>query len=470
MLFAILHEESKAPISCWKLSLKRFFIALLIVVLLLPLAILYWLGISPGAISQAGAVGTGLSAKLACSGYFVSGFSDEQNRADIATYSPILDLVDLRHEGNNSIVADINGAERAVARHYPGLGCTLVHPDMPALSDLKVPVLPARSGPWPQGEEVSSIDPEAQQMLQRWMKDDVDAGLDTRALLLVSDGLIVAETYKPGIEVDTPLLGWSMGKSVTAIMLGRMEAQGLVDVAQSALFSAWADEREAISLENLLQMSSGLAFEEPYVPGSDSTRMLFTAPSAAQVALDSPLTHTPGTEFSYSSGTTNLLSRLAWERLGSDSQALLDYFARELAIPLGLGNTIFELDPSGVHVGSSYIYAPARDWARLGQLLLDKGRAGGQQLLPGDWADRATNANTSRNDQRYGYQLWLNGKEGQMRWPDLEPGAYAMMGNRAQIVMMLPQHNALLVRLGWTAGQYPYNERIARVQQLLAVD
>ncbi len=450
--------------------MKRSLVVLLILVLLLPLVALHWLGVSPAAIGHAGAVGTGLSAKLACSGYFVSGFSDEQNRSDIATYSPILDLVDMQHHGSDRIVANINGYERVEARHYPGLGCTLVHANMAAIDELEVPELPTRSGPWPRGEDVATIDTAAQQLMQRWMQDDLAAGLETRALVLVSDGAIVAEAYKPGIAVDTPLLGWSMGKSVTAIMLGRMEAQGLVEVDETDLFSAWDDERRSISLENLLQMSSGLAFEEPYVPGSDSTRMLFSAPSAAEVALASPLTHSPGTEFYYSSGTTNLLSRLTWERLGSDSQVWLDYFATELAIPLGLGNTILELDPSGVHVGSSYVYAPARDWARLGQLMLDDGKAGEQQLLPEGWVARASSPNSSLNDPRYGYQFWLNSGGEELRWPNLEPGAYAMMGNRAQIVMILPEHNAVVVRLGWTAGDYPYNERITRVQKLLGTN
>jgi CubicO group peptidase (beta-lactamase class C family) len=414
-------------------------------------------------------VGTGITAKLACSGYYLSGFTDEQNLKDIATYTPAVRSVTLRHTEPNTIETDIIGLAPAAARYYPGLGCTLQYPGMTDLEVLDVPELPEREGLWPAGEESGPGDPRLQNLLGEILVEDNRQGLDTRALLVIRDGAIAAEAYKAGIETDTPLLGWSMGKSVSAILVGRMEALGLLEVTETSLFPAWnSDSRRDISLVNLLQMSSGLDFDEPYIPGSDSTRMLFMAPSAAEVAMASQLSHVPGRYFYYSSGTSNLLTRLAWDRLGGDTQALLDFFAAELAAPLRLGNTILELDASGVFVGSSYVYAPARDWARLGLLMLEDGVVGDQQLLPVGWTRRATAPNRSDNDPRYGYQFWLNAGGEEFRWPDLEPGAYAMMGNRSQVVMMLPEHDAVVVRLGWTGvDEYPYNDRIARIQDAL---
>lgn len=452
-----------------KIIVKRLLLAGLALLLLSPLWIAPLIGFSPLNYREALAVGTGITAKLACSGYYLSGFSDEQNLEDIATYTPAVRSVTLRHTGSNTVEADIYGLAPASARYYPGLGCTLQYPGMADLAVLEVPRLPANYRHWPMDDIAPTTEPKLQAVVEKLLVEDEMAGLDTRALLVARGGQILAETYKAGIDRDTPLLGWSMGKSVTAILLGRMEARGLVDNAETRLFPAWeGDSRRDISLVNLLQMSSGLDFEEPYVPGSDSTRMLFFAPSAAGVALESELLHEPGSHFYYSSGTTNLLMRLAWDRLGGDTQALLDFFAAELAGPLGLGNTTLELDASGVFVGSSYVYAPARDWARLGLLMLDQGVAGDRRLLEEDWVTRAVTPNPSRNEPRYGYQFWLNGGAVNLRWPDLEPGAYAMMGNRGQVVMMLPAHDAVVVRLGWTGtGEYPFNERLARVQAAL---
>ena len=447
----------------------RWLIVLLLLVLVLPLGALQLLGVSPMAIPAAIGVGTGLTAKLACSGHYLSGFSDEQNLRDIATYSPLASLVTMRRAGPDTFHADLMGLGAASARFYPGLGCTLEYPGMADLAGLQPPGHIPGPGMWPAGPEVGSYREDIQSVLDALLEEDNALGLDTRALVVVQGGNIVAETYADGIEVDTPLLGWSMGKSVSAMLIGRMEAMGLVDPAETDLFPPWRnDERREISLLNLLQMSSGLDFSEPYIPGSDSTRMLFLSPSAADVAMSSPLAHTPGSHFYYSSGTSNLLTRLAWDRLGGDSQALLDFFAAEIAAPLGLRATTLELDASGVFVGSSYIYAPARDWGRLGQLMLNDGRVGDRQLLPRGWTARAAAPNASSNDPRYGYQFWLNRGGNSLRWPALRDDAYAMMGNRGQVVMMLPGLDAVVVRLGWTATDYDPNARMLPLQRVLS--
>jgi hypothetical protein len=303
--------------------------------------------------------------------------------------------------------------------------------------------------------------------VDRLLEEDTTAGLETRAVVVVRDGRIVAEAYADGIGPQTPLLGFSMGKSVTAIMIGRMQRLGLLprderSFDEGPLFPAWAgDGRRDIRLVHLLQMTAGLKFEETYAPGSDSTRILFMVHSASSDAMRSPLEHPPGEHFQYSSGTTNLLSRFVHDRLGG-SQAQLDFFAREVLAPLGMRHTLFEPDPSGVFVGSSYIYGSGRDWARLGLLLLDRGRFNGEQLLDPDWVDRARAPYDSANDRRYGYQLWLNGASDPQRWPELPGDAFAMSGNRGQHVVMVPSARAVLVRLGWTNGPYP-KENFARL-------
>ncbi|MEH6587830.1 MAG: serine hydrolase [Halioglobus sp.] len=447
--------------------MKKILLALGLLVFLLPALVLWISGIPPRGISQMAAVGTGLTAKLACSGYYLSGFSDEKNLADIATYSPAVGLIELRHEDPKTLVATLSGTE-ARARFYPGLGCTLEYPVMEDLAAIEVPIIDLQQGPWPLGDDVPPADSRMQEQLEQMLLADQQQGLDTRALLVLHNQQIIAEAYGPGITQDTPLLGWSMGKSVSALMVGRLEKMGKLHRDEQGLFAAWSgDSRKTISIENLLQMSTGLGFSEPYLPGNDSTRMLFTTASAASVALGSSLKREPGSYWAYSSGTSNLLTRLVSDRLAGGAQALVDFFASEIVAPLGLRHTTFELDASGVMVGSSYIYAPARDWARLALPMLNDGKIAASQWLPAGWVESATAPNSSDNDPRYGYQFWLNGGGDALRWPSLHADAYAMSGNRGQVVMMFPSLNAVVIRLGWTAGSYPDDEKLQPIQALL---
>ncbi|MDZ7785390.1 MAG: serine hydrolase [Halioglobus sp.] len=413
-------------------------------------------------------VGTGLAAKLACSGRYLSGFDAQRIEDDLAVYSEFTRPIAYRWLPEGGVRASLLGAG-AVARYREGLGCTLDYGASGHLDDVEVQPLPGPSGePWPLGTAAGPPQPQVQTLVEDILEADNTAGLDTRALLVVHRGRIAGEAYGEGIDRDTPLLGWSMGKSVIAIMLGHLERLGLVSVGERGLFEEWSgDGRAGISLENMLQMSSGLRFEEDYQPGSDATRMLFESPAAATVPLASPLEHQPGEFFSYSSGTTNLLSRLIVERVGGTPQAQVDFFLGEIAAPMGLRNTILEPDASGVFVGSSFVYATARDWARFGQLMVGGGVINGRRIVSADWVARATRPNTSNNDRRYGYHFWLNdGVE--KRWESLPRSAYAMMGNRRQVVMMLPDSDAVIVRLGWTGGDYPTDRNFSRIAGALA--
>ncbi|MEP5566632.1 MAG: serine hydrolase [Halioglobus sp.] len=447
--------------------MKKTLIFIVFLVLATPALLLWFAGIPLRGVMDMSAVGTGLTAKLACSGYYLSEFSDDKNLSDIASYSPAVGMISLRHEPHQTLVASLYGTE-ARARYYPGLGCTLQHADMVDLTAIEVPALAHAAGAWPIGNEVPAADPQMQTLLDQMVLSDTQEGLDTRALLVVRRGQILAESYAGDIDANTPLLGWSMGKSVSALMVGRMEALGDLSRDDRGLFSPWLqDSRRDISVENMLQMSTGLNFSEPYVPGNDSTRMLFTAPSASDVAMSSDLQYAPGTHWSYSSGTSNLLTRLVSDRLGRGPQGLVDFFAAEIAQPLGLRNTTFELDASGVMVGSSYIYAPARDWARLALPMLEDGKVGSVQWLPKGWVQAASAPNQSDNDGRYGYQFWLNSGGDSLRWPNLQTDVFAMSGNRGQVVMIFPALDAVIVRLGWTAGSYPNDSKFQPIQALL---
>jgi CubicO group peptidase (beta-lactamase class C family) len=450
---------------------KRLALGLLLAIALVIGSLWLLAGISPRQIPSALALATGLGAKLACSGHYLSGFDNARIADDLATYSTLTRLLEIRTGPRNGVEAHMPGGPAAVARYRPGLGCTLEYASDSPLDAVVVerPKIDATRA-WPAGAQAGPVDARVAALLSDMLAADNAGGLDTRALLVVQDGRLLAEAYAPGISKDTPLLGWSMGKSVIAILVGRLQALGRLSMAEQNLFPAWsADARTEITVENLLQMTSGLDFTEDYVPGSDATRMLFSSPSASDVAMQSPLVHPPGSFFAYSSGTTNLLARLVYERVGASAQAQMDFIADELGTPLALEGTTLEPDASGVAVGSSFVYAPARDWARFGLLLLDGGKINGQRLLSEDWVVRATEPNHSDNDPRYGYQLWLNGGGRELRWPSLPAESYAMQGNRSQFVMVLPIQRAVVVRLGWSAGEYPVDANVSRIAAALEI-
>ena len=433
-----------------------------------PLVALPLIGLSPTDLKANVAVGTGMGGKRACSGRYLTQLDEAQVIADLTSYSAASEFLSIAYDDTSKTArASLFGLAPTTAKFREGLGCTLEIGDTSALDDLQAPRPAAVTGPWPKGEGANPIVPTLQASLDGILSRDNAAGLQTRGLVVIHKGQLVAESYARGFAPTSALLGWSMGKSLMAIMFGRLEMLGEVTVTQTSLFQAWqADERRNISLEHLLRMSSGLDFAEVYAPASDATHMLFTAHSASDVALASPAAHPPGQHFAYSSGTTNLLSRLLVERLGSP-QAALNFLVQEIYTPLGMLHSTLEPDPSGVFVASSYIYSSPRDWARLGQLMLNRGELNGHRLISAAWVARAVTPNVSANDPRYGYQFWLNGGGDVLRWPGLPEDAYAMNGNRQQVVMVVPSANAVLVRLGWTAGGYPLEQNFAELLEQL---
>lgn len=452
---------------------KGLWVAAIIIVLIGTVATLLaprLLGFSLWHLGHAVQVATHMNAKLACSARYISDFDEGRIIDDLASYSPAARLVNLQYQtAEKTVTADLYGLAPVKASFRPGIGCSLDFDGEQKLSDLQTTDIPANPDlPWPAGEQVNTISAPLQQQLDQMLAEDNQKGYQSRALLVVQDGKILAESYAQGVTSQTPLLGWSMAKSVTAMLLGRLQYQGAQLTEPGQLFAEWQqDERKELNLTHLLQMSSGLEFDETYAPGSAATHMLFTSPGAAAVAKQSSLQHPPGTHFSYSSGTTNLLSNLLSQQLGNQPQATQDFVYQQLFQPLAMSNSVFEMDAAGDLVGSSYLYASGRDWARLGWLMVNNGKANDQQLLPADWIKAASSPNSSNNEKAYGYQFWLNSGDAEKRWPTLPDDAYAMQGNREQSVMMIPSRRVVLVRLGWTKGDYPKEQNYLKLLELL---
>lgn len=442
------------------------------VVIVLVLGFAFANGITPAYLYRAPAVASGIGAKLLCSAVYVSGFSREQAFADLVQYSPILERVSVDYDDEQRQVhTSFFGLAPTTASYVEGLGCANDYPGYTQRAEFAAPALPVFSSHWPHGNRVETLNSNLQSLTDTLVADDNRAGLNTRALLVVHRGRIVAESYAQGAGPQTPLLGWSMAKSLMSVMIGNLVYRDRLSVDDPAGFAAWQeDERRQIRVRDLLTMTDGLAFSEDYNPGDDATTMLFTVASSSDYVLTRPLAHTPGTWFNYSSGTANVLSRLHHDLTGGTlASSVLDY-RRHIAVPMSFQHAVFETDAAGVLMGSSYFYASARDWARLGQLMLDEGVLNGQRLVSRDWVQQSITPNTSDNEQAYGYQWWLNSGGDNLRWPELPANAYAAQGNRQQYVMVVPDADTVIVRLGWTSGRYPVGERFARLLQALPTE
>ncbi len=314
---------------------------------------------------------------------------------------------------------------------------------------------------------------------------------ETRAVVLMADGKLAAERYASGYDGETRFLSWSMAKTVTAVLIGMLVADGLLSVDAPAPVAEWqrtGDPRADITLRHLLQMRAGLRHTEAGDPPYESSevRMLFLdgRDDMAQWAREQPLEAEPGERFEYSSNTTVILADIAARALtDSDDpearrRAVADYLQERLFKPLGMTSIVPEFDASGTFIGGSLMHATARDWARFGEFLRLKGRApGGEQLVPRRWIEAMVEP--SPTAQQYGYQTWLNrplgeaGDEwGHPLFPTRAPHSlFAMIGHMGQYVLVSPEQRLTLVRLGHSTSEErpPMLQQAADVLELYPV-
>ena len=266
------------------------------------------------------------------------------------------------------------------------------------------------------------------------------------AFVVLHKGAVVAERYDKGITENTQLLSWSMGKSFTNALVGIMAKDGLVDINAPMDIPEWQnDGRKAITLSHLMQMQSGLQWNENYGNRSDVNLMLHRETDMGKYALSKPLENEPGTVWYYSSGTTNIVMRYLRGKFSSD-EAFLSYMRERLFAPLAIANPRFEPDMSGTPVGSSYLYVTARDFARFGQLFLDDGCIGDERILPEGWVDyTVTPASASKG--AYGAFFWLNRNH---VCPDVPEDMFSCQGHDGQEIYIVPSKELVVVILGYS--------------------
>ena len=266
----------------------------------------------------------------------------------------------------------------------------------------------------------------------------------TRAVLVLYKNQLIAERYAKGFTKDSRTLGWSMTKSILSTVFGIMQYQGKLSVQDRAPILEWEnDDRKEITLHNLLQMNSGLAWDENYDKISDVTKMLFLEDDMTKMQQKQQLIDPPNSSWNYSSGTSNLLSGILRQKLGNQ-QEYLDYWYRELIDKIGMNSMIIETDVKGHYVASSYAWATPRDWAKFGLLYLHKGSWNGTQIFSPDWVDYITKPTPTSNNS-YGAHFWLNtGK----KMKDVPSNMFYADGYQGQRVYILPDQEMVIVRLG----------------------
>jgi len=418
-------------------------------------------------------IGTGYSAKYICSQVFLADRNpnlvfEKDVKPTHPLFWPVKHKVDYE---NKTVTAKAFGFWKPMTAVYrEGCGCTLAvdttRDELLAQSkDIGLSKFRQSEDFWPMGSLVDlenlpkSVDQGKinKALTIAFAEPGPDTKRNTQAIVVVLGNRIIGEQYAPGFTRQTPLLGWSMSKSVTNALAGLLVKDKVLDIHAPAPVDAWKaleDPRHEITLDMMLRMSSGLEFEEVYGPFKDATNMLYASRSMADFAGAKPLKYAPDIHWSYASGTTNMIARIVKDKVGG-SLADFQRFARDrLFNKIKAYSAVIEPDASGSFVGSSYMFATARDWARFGLFLKNDGVWEGERLLPAGWVAYSTRPTPGASMGQYGAQFWLNAGDydnpKNRKFPSLPRDLYYCGGFNGQIVAVIPSRDVVVVRLGVT--------------------
>jgi len=337
------------------------------------------------------------------------------------------------------------GADDDVIKELPRISLKTQRPDMSEVM-------------WPMGDKLpedGGLSGEASEALSAAIDGAFSGEFmgRTSAVLIMKDGEILGERYKHGHTKFTSQRTWSVAKSIAASILGAAAEDDLIDVKDKTKLAAWSrrgDPRQAITVENLLHMNSGL---HTPIAGNRTDQVYFGGGLVGHNATRNPLEAPPGKRWNYANNDTMLAMRVLRERIGHDKR-FWEYPFKNLLHKIGMYHTFPEMDWNGDFVLSSQVWTTARDLARLGQLYLNDGVWDGEQILPEGWADYVAAPasdqpdNYERNPEApsrgYGAQFWLY-----KNYPGVPNDTYAALGNRGQFVIIVPSRNVVIVRRGY---------------------
>jgi CubicO group peptidase (beta-lactamase class C family) len=400
---------------------------------------------------------SGLNAKWVASGVFVANRTQEEIELTDNNFSPVNWATNKVNEAQKAVVSNVFGLNDRKAIYREGLGTVVINDDYNPNEAYLVPnrnkipkKLPFPYGDLPQKDTVfinikySKLD----KVVNEYFKQSTDRD-QTRSLLVVYKNRIIVEKYLDGFDKTTKILGWSMGKSIVSTIIGVLNLQGRMDINDAAPIDEWRnDERSKITINNLLQMNSGLAWEEDYTKISDVTKMLYLDTDMTQAQINKPLITKSNEHWLYSSGTSNLLSGIVRKQFKTH-QEYLDFWYSDLIDKMGMHSMLLETDLAGNYVASSYAWANTRDWAKYGLLYLNKGNWNGEQIISKDWV-KYTSTPTNTSEGIYGAQFWLNAGG---HFPDVPKDMFMADGFQGQRIFIIPSKDLVVVRTGITDSQ-----------------
>lgn len=423
-------------------------------------------------------------AKILCSAIFITGRSLEKARREDGFFTAPesardnVGAIDIDARAHEVRLTMANGMTRS-ARLIGDQGCVTLPRGGTSVSFTPVPVTPALPDPaiqdWPMGDRLPDT-PLPAEIDESRLAEAVAAAFEspqsslTSAFAVAYKGRLVAERYDVGMDSSTRLAGWSMGKSITATLMGRLIETGAYDLWQSAPIAEWqqaGDPRRAIRIADLLRMSSGLRCLAPQDPdpvrGYPDHLYVYTgAIDAFRWSITRPPQWLPNTVWRYRNCDPLAIGYLIRKAVESSGENYLTWPQRELFDKLGVRRMVLETDPHGNFLLNGYELGSARDWLRLGMLYLQGGVWNGERLLPEGWTDFVrTPAPTSA--QRYGAFFWLAGASS---WP-VPPDAYFMAGSGGQYTFIIPTHDLVVVRLGRDLGEAAGTRNLERALTLL---
>ncbi|GLH82316.1 serine hydrolase [Bradyrhizobium sp. SSBR45G] len=426
-------------------------------------------------------VATGFIASVLCSEIFVSGLDPDRILSETQAAMPGAGLLtwamDIRLDrAAKDVTVTLLGLGRSHAVFRDGLGCHMDHgetADSPAIRPAAPTpaLLPDIAPP----RVVTPVTPALAAALDRaFAEPDAPPFRRTHAVVVLKDGKVIAERYAQGFTLDTPLLGFSATKSMTATLIGILIRQGKLALHAPAPVAAWQSEgnpRRAITVDHLLRHTAGLALGSSQQASLLSAlepvnRMKYVEADRAAFAESIPLETTPGAVSNYHDGNTVILSHLIRDATGGSAADVLRFAHRELFDPLGMRSVTIEFDAAGTPEGSSQMLATARDWARLGQLYLDDGVIAGRRILPEGWVEYVS-APTPGAFVGLGAGFWTNRGDSfganyriSHGWPR---DAFFAKGSIGQYVVVIPSERLVIARFGRTVNWPPEADGVAQL-------